>query len=515
MYVKTRLLLIFLMVVLAASGVIAQDDDDATFIPPAGLGAPHPDRPVGLTVSTDAVAPGYILVSSVQSKQSILLDNAGQVVHLWDSDYYSANSLYLTPEGHLLRPASLDEPENTFGFNGKWGFTGGRIELFDWDSQLLWAFDYYADDYITHHDVELMPNGHILLIAFERLTADQAIALGRNPDLLPEAGEVWPERIVEVDPETEEIVWEWRVQDHLVQDFDPELPNYGVVADNPGKIDLNAGSVTQVNWLHINAIDYNAELDQIILSPRTFSEIWVIDHSVSTEEARGEAGDLLYRWGNPQMYKSGTAEDRHLYYQHDAQWIPADYPGGGNVLVYNNGGDDERPYSTIVEIALPLNDEGHYLMEAGTPTLPNNYVWEYRADPPERFYSALMSGMQRLPNGNTFISEGLNGRIFEVSPAGEIVWEYYMPPAVWVFRAERYAPEMFAGRDLSQTLTFEGGEIWGAECVDGSRQRLHAYLQQESDSMELFVNTYGDSAQEQWEDEACAEHDGVAVRLRG
>lgn len=518
-----KIALILLMLTASLTLTLAQDEggDDAADADTAstpqfgGLGAPDPDRPVGLTVSTDAVSPGYVLVSVVQSKQAILLNNAGEAVHVWDSDYYSANSLYLTADGNLMRPASLDEPENTFGFNGQWGFTGGRIELFDWDSKLLWSFDYHSDDSITHHDIEIMPNGHVLLIVFERFTAEEITALGRNPDLIPEAGEVWPEKIVEVDPSTHQIVWEWRVQDHLVQDYDPALPNYGVVAENPGKINLNAGALTQVNWLHINSVDYNAQLDQIMLSPRTFSEIWVIDHSLTTEEAQGEAGDLLYRWGNPEMYDTGTADDRHLYYQHDAQWIPEGYPGAGNVLVYSNGSNDERPYSEVLEITLPADEAGGYVMEAGVPTQPSEYAWVYRADPPESFYSALMSGMQRQPNGNTLITEGLNGRIFEVSPEGEIVWEYYMPSANWVFRAERYAPDVFAGHDLSQTVAYDSGIIWGADCNDGSRQRLHSYLQQEADSMTLFVDTYGDNAQTQWEDEACAEHGGVAVRLRG
>jgi hypothetical protein len=152
-------------------------------------------------------------------------------------------------------------------------------------------------------------------------------------------------------------------------------------------------------------------------------------------------------------------------------------------------------------------------MKSGESTGPEAVTWEYIADPPESFFSAIISGAQRQPNGDTLIAEGTNGRIFEVNPEGKTVWEYYLPPAAMIFRAERYNLPVFAdldqGQDLSAELGF--GIIWGKDCQDGTKPRLHAYLQNEADDMTLFNNTYGDKAQVEWETESCAEHGGVVA----
>ncbi|MCA9911314.1 MAG: aryl-sulfate sulfotransferase, partial [Anaerolineae bacterium] len=342
-----------------------------------------------------------------------------------------------------------------------------------------------------------------------KFTPEEAVAAGRNPELISAENQLWGEAILEVDPATNEIVWEWHVWDHLVQDFDPAVANYGVVADHPELININYMDPEEqpnADWLHVNAIQYNAALDQIVLSTRTYSEIWVIDHSIPTEEARGEAGDLLFRWGNPATYSVGAPADRPLYFQHDPNWIPEGYPGAGNMLVFDNG-SPLRPYSRVVEIALPTDESGAYIMNPGAATTPE-IVWEYRTDPPEDFYSALISGAQRQPNGNTLITDGLHGRIFEVTPAGEIVWEYYMPPATWVFRSERYDLAGF-DFDLSGDLGFAGGTIWSATCQDGTAQNLYEYLITQGPTMFEFMDQYGDNAQSQWAAEACTEHGGL------
>ncbi len=74
-----------------------------------------------------------------------------------------------------------------------------------------------------------------------------------------------------------------------------------------------------------------------MLSPRHYSELWVIDHSTTAEEAAGEKGDLLYRWGNPRAYRAGTVSDQQLFWAHNTHWIAPGLPGEGNVLVFNNG----------------------------------------------------------------------------------------------------------------------------------------------------------------------------------
>src|SRR5262249_47592681 len=99
------------------------------------------------------------------------------------------------------------------------------------------------------------------------------------------------------------------------------------------------------DWMHINAVAYNAELDQVVLSSPNFCEIWIIDHGTTSEEARGhtgghwgKGGDLLYRWGNPQAYRKGSNGEQRLFFQHNIQWIPPGLRGEGHLLVFNNGG---------------------------------------------------------------------------------------------------------------------------------------------------------------------------------
>ncbi len=392
----------------------------------------------GLTVNSSGAYEGYTLFSPLTSNTTYLIDNEGGRVHTWESSYSPGNAVYLLESGHLLRTAN--DRSSHFDVGG----AGGLVEEYTWDGELVWSFAYSTDAYRLHHDIEVLPNGNILMIAWEYKSAAEAIAAGRDPNLIPQEQALWVDHLIEVDPNTNAIVWEWHIWDHLVQDHDPNKPNYGVVADHPDRIDLNyvPGRV-EADWNHINSVDYNPELDQILLSVHSFNEIWIIEHT---------SGDLVYRWGNPQAY--GGAGAQQLYAQHDAQWIPSGLPGEGNILIFNNGSRQTRAYSSVDEITPPLDDAGSYVGYG--PDIP---VWSYMD--PAAFYGENISGAQRLPNGNTLICEGPSGRFFEVTAAGEIVWEYINPAASQtpqgtqnsVFRAERYATDFpgLAGKDLTAT----------------------------------------------------------------
>jgi hypothetical protein len=190
------------------------------------------------------------------------------------------------------------------------------------------------------------------------------------------------------------------------------------------------------DWTHVNAVAYHAELDQILLSVHEYSELWVIDHGTTTAEAaghtggkRGKGGDLFYRWGNPRAYRAGTAADRQLFYHHEARWIPRGHPGEGHFLVFNNGA--RRPggnYSSVDELVLPTDGSGGYVHKPGTPYGPDRPVWSYTAPTRTDFFARIMSGAQRLPNGNTLICSGTEATVFEVTPAKEVVWKYVVPP---------------------------------------------------------------------------------------
>jgi hypothetical protein len=189
------------------------------------------------------------------------------------------------------------------------------------------------------------------------------------------------------------------------------------------------------DWTHFNAVAYNAKLDQLVVSLRNFSEIWIIDHSTTTKEATGRSGgrsgkggDLLYRWGNPRAYRAGSAADQRLFGQHNVHWIPDGMRGAGHLLLFNNG--DTRPdarYSSADEIVLPVDANGRYALTAGGKYGPEQPVWSYTAPNKTDFYSVNISGVMRLPNGNTLICAGAPGITFEVDPSGRVVWQYNLP----------------------------------------------------------------------------------------
>jgi hypothetical protein len=432
------------------------------------------ERTVGLFLNDSSSFNGYTLFAPLAYINTYLINNDGLLVNLWEGSYRPGLSAYLLENGNLLRTAFISNSR----FVG--GGSGGLIQEFDWDGNMLWEFEYSTDQFYQHHDVERLPNGNTLIIAWEYKSFDDATTAGRNPNLMSQ-NELWPDHIIEVQPDGAtggNIVWEWHVWDHLIQDYNPLELNYGVVSEHPELIDINFISNLPnslgADWTHINAVDYNEEFDQIILSVHHFGEIWVIDHSTTTEEAAGHTGgnsgmggDLLYRWGNPQTYDRGDASDQMLFGQHDAHWIESGRPGEGNILIFNNGRN--RPggqYSTVDEIVPPVDQSGNYLLNADSTYGPDELVWTYVDPIPSEFFSPNVSGSQRQPNGNTLICSGTWGRFFEVTNEGELVWLYVNPVIAtgpmyyenpipgsqnWTFRVYRYAEDYpgFEGRDLT------------------------------------------------------------------
>ena len=411
---------------------------------------------------------GYTLFQPLRSTNVYLVDMDGNLAHKWETEYNPGQSVYMLENGNLLRTAR--DPDPTGPYRG--GGEGGIVQEIAWDGTLVWEYKLSDELVRHHHDIAPLPNGNVLLIAWESRTYEEAVQAGINPARMSD-DYIWPDFIVEVEPvypDDANIVWEWHVWDHLVQELYRDKDNYGVVAEHPELIDINAApahrarqeiatpeSVNQLrslgyiagsaatddrpeieaDWLHTNSIDYSVELDQILLSSRHFSEIWIIDHGTSTEEAaghtggrRGKGGDLLYRWGNPEAYGVGGVEDRTLFVQHDARWIDEGLPGAGNITVFNNGTGRpsvEENYSSIVEIAPPMNPDGSYVMLPEEPTGPDGPVWEYVAPEPESLYAGFISGAHRLPNGNTLIAVGPGGRMFEVGADNAVVWEFANP----------------------------------------------------------------------------------------
>ncbi len=411
---------------------------------------------VGLFSNTINSFDGYTLFAPLPSTTTYLIDNCGEKNHSWNSTYRPGNSVYLLENGTLLRTGN----KNNTNFNA--GGSGGIIEMIDWNGNIIWDYSISSSIECQHHDIEYLQNGNIIAIVWESKTSEEATQAGRTT-----SGTVlWSEKIVEIQPDLDggagTIIWEWKVWDHLVQDVDITKDNYGTISTSPELININfySGNPNNKDWLHLNSIDYNEELDQIILSNHNFSEVWIIDHSTTSAEAAGhtgglynKGGDLLYRWGNPQAYDQGSSSDQLLFKQHDSYWIEDSYTDGGMIMVFNNQAGNTVNYSTVDIIDPPIDNEGNYIY-SGSSFEPSGFYWTYKAEIPTDFYAENISGASRLPNGNTLICEGPSGRFFEVDYNGNIVWEYVNPvsntgpitqgsPAVQnpVFKALRYSPD--------------------------------------------------------------------------
>ena len=380
--------------------------------------------------------PGLVLFSQSQGQgpsKTILLNNLERKVKIWNHSESAIGVPHLNTDGSII--LQLKSSDHYFG-NTR-GPIGGIFKKLDYTGELKWEFNFFNENFHTHHDFEILPNGNILTIGWEKKSYSEGINAGR----ISIESEIWPLVIHEIKPPIDgdiEIVWKWHLWDHLIQDQDSSLNNYGIIKNHPELIDINIGNFTNSNegdWLHTNAIAYNEQLNQIIFSSRHLSEIYIIDHSTTIEEASehtggnsNKGGDILYRWGNPINYGRGTIDDQKLNAQHGAHWISQDFPGSGNIIMFNNnpydttGTSNQFGNSSVVEIVPPIDDEGNYIISDSLSFGPIDYEWEYGGD--NTFFSHFQSGAYRLLNGNTIITSTQEKNIFEIDSLGNKVWEY-------------------------------------------------------------------------------------------
>ena len=420
----------------------------------------------GVLVNKPHVLQGYTFIAPRSNSEAYVIDNDGRVVQEWDLGT-NTREIHFLENGNILvvraPHAELDKSFIDLGYSAD-----GALAEYTWDGELVWEYNFLDPKRRHHHGIDILPNGNILAIVWDYHHIDEALDSGLHPALAAtifDGIEVFlPDTIVEIDKTSSVIVWEWQAWEHLVQDLGESLPDFGLPSARPERVDINYNqysakdiptnwSAGPADWLHSNMVNYNPELDQVIMSVLRFDEFWIMDHDLSREESAGPAGDLLYRWGNPFAFGQGDmVDDRQLYQQHDVQWIDEGLPGAGNVLIYNNRNNvvrEEVPaedeYSSILELKLPLREGGTYDWSADA-----EIVWQYDQD----FYSRFISGVQRLPNGNTLVTEGGPGRLIEVTPDGEVVWEFILsvePDNNNIFRSRKYAADYpgFDGKDLS------------------------------------------------------------------
>lgn len=379
---------------------------------------------------------GYNLIYPHNQPNVYLLDNCGEVVHMWEDEanWRPGNTAYLTKDSLLYKTKRDAAVAGDAIFAGG---AGAIIEIRDWDNNLIWNYNLNDDNYRLHHDIAVTEDGTVLAIAWELKTNEECAAAGRDTSTLTQS-EMWPDYIIEIDPTTNEIIWEWHAWDHLIQDFDSTKNNFGVIADHPEKIDVNYGREDgHPDWMHANSIDYNDELSQILLSVPYFDEIWIIDHTTTTAEAAGSfggfsnrGGDLMYRWGNPITYGQGTEDDKQFFFQHDAHWVDdhlePTHPQYGKIAVFNNRYSDNFSVASIITPKWVMYD-WEYTIENNT-YLPETYDFNLsHPEDPTNLWSTGLSSVQFLPNGNSLILSGRFGYAFEMTPDNEIVWEYITP----------------------------------------------------------------------------------------
>lgn len=380
----------------------------------------QPAQTVGLfTHKAGSVDNGYVLFAPLSYTETYLIDKCGKLVHSWPSEHLPTLEAYLLDDGSLLRPA-----------------LASGVEKIDWNGNVVWHASIGGPMHTQHHDIQPLPNGNFLVLSTDFHDANETIAAGRDPSNQPT--ELNSEEITEYKPvgtDSAEVVWQWRTWDHLVQDFDPALPNYLPVAKHPELVNINyLGTGGGVEWLHINSVKYNAALDQVLLSCCNLCEVWIIDHGTTTAQAAshtggryGKGGDLLYRWGNPEAYKSGTSSDKLLFGQHDAEWIPAGQPHAGSIMVFNNGAGGAIPQHSSVDIISPPADSNGNYDASRLPFLPLSQTWQFTDSPPESFFCSNGGGAQMLHNGNVLVCNAYTGDLFEVDSLKSKVWEYVCP----------------------------------------------------------------------------------------
>lgn len=418
------------------------------------------DPTIGLLkIDHDLVSEGYTLFSPWNSKTHYLINNCGEKVHSWDINL---------PED--LKMPYLDEEGNL------WLLNRHSLYKYDWDSNLEWSFVSYDYGIIAHHDFEIMPNGNFMLIAWEDLSNEQAAQIGIDTTGLMPDSPIRIDGLYEykvLSPDSFELVWKWNFKDHFVQDIDTSLNNYGLINDFYRKLDINFSTIPNQNdWLHCNGLDYNENLDQLVISSRNSSEIYIIDHSTSIEEAasshggnQGHGGDFLWRFGN-----------QNLNGQHDPNWIPDDHPNQGMISVFNNI-SEIQDQSNVVIVDPKIDSFGSYQINDENQFLPIEPSFIISSTE-EQFFSPIMSGAHSLKNGNFILCTGVDGYFYEMNLEGELIWKYRNPVFVdplpqytfetinFIFNIKKYSSSYlgFQDKDLSPKGLIEDLNPISEEC---------------------------------------------------
>lgn len=385
----------------------------------------------GGALSTAATAQfdGFALYNLSNSTTARLINAQQQIAYTWSCPTTFSYAISLKPNGNIVRSAvNSSNIINTAAVSG-------LVQELNPQGQVVWSFTYSSADYVTHHDMCLMPNGNVLLLAYVKKTLAELQAAGYTG-----TSAKYPGRIIEIQPtgSTAQIVWQWELMDRFIQYVDPNKPNYMPIAEHPERMNINvavsggAGPGGGIDWFHENGIDYNEELDQIAFSARYLSEIFIIDHSTTTAEAAGHTGgnggrggDFLFRWGKPSNYGiTGTQSIPAAV--HDVKWVQGGAMDGW-LSFFNNSGAGSS--SSTVDAINPTRVGYNYPWTPGTVWGPTTYQFRHNC----LVSASGQSSADLLPNGNVFCA--VSGQyLYEVNSSNQVIWQYNAGPQ----RASRY-----------------------------------------------------------------------------
>ncbi len=345
--------------------------------------------PVGTTLyKPDRCSNGYTILWC--GRRVELVDMNGRTVNEWTVDERTSDGVHR---------ARLLENGNVLVGRGGMMSESGCIQEYDWKGDLAWEF--IPEGGIPHgrllgphHDVFRKPDGGTLVVC-RHAVPEEYMREVREPTW--QGRTIYGDSILEVDRERR-VVWEWHSHGHL------DINHYRIVA-SPGWHG-GAYNSTICDWTHVNTVqalpanrwhdsgDERFRPGNVMISPRNLDTVYII--SRETKEVVWEyTGD---HFGG-------------LSGQHEPHMIEPGLPGEGNILIFDNG-------------ASPWKDLGHagksYVLEVNPVT--KELVWVY--DRGLEFHATYTSSAQRLANGNTLICESAGGRVFEVTPGGETVWEH-------------------------------------------------------------------------------------------
>jgi hypothetical protein len=445
----------------------------------AGYASAYPSVfPTGVTRYVPSKAYNSYVIYDGRDGKTYLIDMDGNEVHTWNYTGFPSEiidpALIEGKKGHVFVQLSSADLEAMHGATGGI-FHNKEIGEVDWNGNVVWRWGTKAPggEAAQNHDWMKLSNGDVISLS----TVRHAIPGFKNPK---QADQV----LYEINP-AGKIVWKWTASEHLKEmGFDDKAiklmqSGYSSAGSAAGFLTINnARLVGENKWF--DGGDNRFAPDNILFDSREGNVIGIIDK---------RSGNVVWRMG-PTYDEHGRSPAARLLGsdklprpvdqisgQHDANIIPKGLPGAGDLLVFDNQGPAGFPQ-------VPLGTfRGSRVLEIDP--IKQEIVWQYRGQDsgrdPWTFDSSFISSARRLPNGNTLIDEGMNGRFFQITPQGEIVWEYVNP---------HFAETPMSGKSIMTNWTFRATPVPYEWVPDGTPHDEYSVTPPSNSSFRLPVDKH-------------------------